>query len=127
MTSGSLLDDRSLYVRLGGEAAVAAVVDGFYERVLADGDLAPYFDGVGMERLRSHQRAFVARALGGPDRYAGRPIGVAHRDREISRAAFAKVVAHLTDTLRALGVGSDDIATIAAVLAPLEAHVVSPT
>jgi hypothetical protein len=40
MTTTPLLDDSSLYVRLGGEAAVAALVDGFYERVLADADLA---------------------------------------------------------------------------------------
>ena len=125
MTRASHLDDRSLYARLGGEVAVAAVVDGFYERVLADPDLVHYFDGVGMERLRAHQRAFIAVALGGPDCYTGRPVDATHRDLHISGAAFTKVVAHLTDTLRTLGVDSEDIASIAAVLAPLQPHVVS--
>jgi hemoglobin len=127
MTTAPLLDDSSLYVRLGGEAVVAAVVDGFYERVLADADLAHYFDGVVMEGLRAHQRAFVAVALGGADRYVGRSVDVAHRGLGVSGVAFAKVVAHLVDTLKALGVDSDDISTIASVLAPLEAHVVSST
>jgi hemoglobin len=123
----SLLDDQSLYARIGGEPAVAAAVDGLYERILDDPDLASYFGGVGIEQLKAHQRTFVTMALGGPERYAGRRLDDAHRHLEITDTAFAKVVGHLTETLSALGVDSEAISAIAGALAPLAPQIVSST
>jgi len=40
---------KTLYERLGGEDAIAAVVDEFYDRVMADGQVAGYFDDVDMQ------------------------------------------------------------------------------
>ena len=40
-TTGGALSD---YEAIGGGSAVSAVVNDFYERVLADPQLAPYFD-----------------------------------------------------------------------------------
>ena len=36
-----------IFVRIGGHPAVAATVDGLYERILADDTLAPTFAGLG--------------------------------------------------------------------------------
>lgn len=59
----------SVYEQIGGSASVQAAVDIFSDRVTADGRLAAWFDGVDMRRLKAHQRAFTAAALGGPETY----------------------------------------------------------
>ena len=45
----------SLYVRIGGAAAVQATVEVFYQRVMADQLLAPFFDGVDMGKQKAKQ------------------------------------------------------------------------
>ena len=99
----------SIYDSIGGGPAVAAAVDDFYVRVTGDPSLAPYFDATLMGRLKSHQRAFIAAALGGPQLYAGRDKAAAHAELSISDADFDAVVGHLVATLASLEVpGGDD-------------------
>jgi hemoglobin len=53
-------DVTTAYARIGGAPAVRAVVDRFYERLLADAELRVYFAGLGEEAmagLRRHQAA----------------------------------------------------------------------
>ncbi len=72
-------ENMSLYDRVGGEETITRLVDAFYERVLADEELAPFFSGTSMDKQRRMQREFFAVALGGPIKYSGRPLGDAHR------------------------------------------------
>jgi hemoglobin len=69
----------ALYDEIGGAPAVRAALDAFYPRVLADATLGPFFLGVDIERLKTSQEGFFARALGGPDAYTGRSLQDAHR------------------------------------------------
>lgn len=89
----------TLYERLGGERAIEAVIGDFYDRVLADPLLAPFFEGVERDRLRRMQREFFAAALGGPIRYTGRPLTVVHAGRGIRTRHLARFLEHLTATL----------------------------
>jgi hemoglobin len=116
----------SIYDEIGGADAVAAAVDIFYQRVLADPELAPYFTDTDLRALAGHQRAFIAAALGGPELYAGRDLSVAHHGRGIDDAAFDGVVGHLAATLAELGVPETTIAEIADRLGPLRPQVVAP-
>jgi hemoglobin len=102
----------ALYELVGGHEALAAAVAVFYQRVLADPELRPWFDGVDISRLRSHQRAFLAGALGGPDLFAGRDLGAAHRGLRVTDRAFDSVLDHLACTLRDLGVNTIVVARI---------------
>jgi hemoglobin len=113
----------SIYDEIGGTAAVSAAVDQFYERVVADPALAPYFDGTDMIRLKKHQRAFIAAAIGGPEPYLGRNMAEAHARLAITSADFDRVVGHLVDTLEALGVPAPIIGTIGETLAPLKGEI----
>jgi hemoglobin len=110
----------SIYDAIGGAASVAAAVDRFYERVLADEQLAGYFDGVDLTRLRSHQRGFIAAAIGGPEVYAGRSMKEAHAALHVQPEHFDRVVVHLVDTLTELGVPAPVISEIGGRLAPLK-------
>jgi hemoglobin len=115
----------SLYERIGGAPAVAAAVDGLYARIVADPDLSSYFEGVDMERLQAHQRAFISGALGGPERYQGRRLDDAHRRLDITPEAFATVADHLVETLVALGVEPSVVAAVADAVGSLQPQVVT--
>jgi hemoglobin len=115
----------SIYEKIGGEAALVAVVDDFYERVLADSELAAFFDGVNMSRLKGMQIEFFAAALGGPDEYRGRSMKDVHRGRGIGAHHFDVVAKHLVGALRAAGVSEKSTKSIIGVVAPLASDVVS--
>ena len=115
----------SIFEQIGGRPAVAAAVDGLYERLLADPVIAPYFAGTDMERQKRHMRAFMAVALGGADLYAGRDMHSAHARLGITHDAFDRVVTHLVATLASLGLPGETIAAIGAKLAPLRAQIVT--
>jgi hemoglobin len=115
----------SIYDEIGGAGAVSAAVDDFYARLLADDGLASFFAATDLRRLKAHQRAFIAAALGGPEIYAGRDMAAAHAGLEISEADFDAVVGHLVDTLASLGVPDATIASIGGALAPLRGDVVT--
>lgn len=53
----------TLYDRLGGDDAVKAVVEDFYNRLLQDDRLARFFEGQRVERLRAHQLRFLKMAF----------------------------------------------------------------
>lgn len=115
----------SIYDSIGGAGAVRAAVDDFYARVLADGQLAPFFSGTDLNRLKAHQRAFIAAAIGGPEIYQGRDMASAHADLGIADSDFDAVVGHLVDTLSELGVPEETIGQIGSVLAPLRSDIVT--
>ena len=50
----------SIYDDIGGAEALAATVDEFYVRVSADPLLAPYFADSNIDRVKAHQRSFIA-------------------------------------------------------------------
>ncbi len=102
----------SSYDASSGAPAVGAAVDDFYVRVIADPGLAPYFVTTDLQRLKTHQRAFIAAALGGPEIYAGRDMAAAHAGIPISDADFDAVVGHLVDTLTGLAVPAEIIGQI---------------
>jgi hemoglobin len=94
----------SIYESIGGGSALAAVVDDFYVRVLADPQLAGFFAGANMQKLKGRQVQFFAAALGGPDPYRGTSMRKAHAGRGIRQADFDKVAVHLVAALAAAGV-----------------------
>ncbi|MFC5366978.1 group I truncated hemoglobin [Salinirubrum litoreum] len=110
----------TLYERLGGSDAIEAVVDEFYDRVLADAQLAPYFEDVDMARQRAHQTAFIAAVTGGPAEYDGDDMREAHAHLDLSESDFAAVAGHLDDALAECGVDDGDRETVVAEVASLE-------
>lgn len=96
------------YERIGGAEAVASLVDAFYERVLADEELAPFFEHADMDRLHEMQRMLFSMALGGPTSYEGRPIAHAHQGRGIRREHFQRFVEHLFEAVDAFDLDERD-------------------
>ena len=101
-------EDTTLYERLGGDSAIAQMIDDFYGRVLVDEELAPFFDGAAMDKLRNMQREFFGAALGGPIQYSGRSLTEIHAGMGIETRHFVRFVEHLFDTLKEQPIDDDD-------------------
>jgi hemoglobin len=110
-----------------GEAAVEVAVDKFYRLVMADPELSPLFDGIDLERLRAHQKAFVVMALGGPNKFSGRGLRNAHADLagRIGDYEFDKVAGHLGRALSELGVDANVRASVLEVVSTTRADVLN--
>ena len=99
---------QSLYERLGGDLAIKGITEAFYDRVLADVELKPFFEHTAMDKQRCMQHEFLSAALGAPMAYTGKSMAYAHQGRGIKMQHFAKFVQHFLDTLRDLGVSEQD-------------------
>jgi len=102
----------TLFERVGGEQMIAEVVDDFYDRVLADPELKPFFRNTSIDKLRSMQREFFGAALDGPVTYTGKPLSHVHHGRGITKHHFTLFVNHLLDTLRDRGINDQDVTDI---------------
>jgi hemoglobin len=91
----------TLFDRVGGEQGVKNLVRSFYDRVLCDSELAPFFEDASIDRLFAMQYEFFAAALDGPVKYSGLSVYKAHFGRGIEKEHFARFVNHLIDTLQA--------------------------
>lgn len=99
----------TLFERVGGEQAISGLIDEFYDRVVADPDLKPFFKNTSMEKLRRMQFEFFSAALDGPILYTGRPLSHVHHGRGITKNHFALYVDHLIGTLRDHGINEQDV------------------
>ena len=120
-TDLSAIEEISVYQAIGGRTALAAAVDDFYGRLLADPVLGPFFPGGAGARHRAYVVTLLGEALGGPERYRGPDIAAAHGGLGITDAHFDLAAAHLYATLDGLGVPrhlSDHIVGIVAGLRP---------
>ena len=115
----------SIYDAIGGETALAAVVDDLYERVTGDPELAGFFAGTNMAKLKGRQVEFFAAALGGPHTYTGATMREAHRGRGIGQEHFDLVAGHLIAALGAAHVPGETINQITGLLGPLAPEIVS--
>lgn len=112
------------YDRIGGASAVSVVVNNFYEKVVADPQLADFFTQVDMPRLKRHQVLLISYVLGGPAKYDGRELRDAHADLPITGEHFKLVVTHLVAALEEAGVPEEIIGRLGEALAGTEQDIV---
>jgi hemoglobin len=102
------LAEKTLYERLGGEAAVKAVVDDFVARAAADTRVNFTRKGTGQEweptppnvaRLKRSLVQMVGAVTGGPQKYEGRSMKDVHKGMKITGAEFDALAADLKATL----------------------------
>jgi hemoglobin len=115
----------TIYDRIGGHEAIEVVVEDFYVRVLADSQLAGFFTGTNMNRLKGKQVEFFAAALGGPEPYTGAPMRQVHQGRGITVHHFTLVAGHLADALAAAGVPPPTVTEILGAVGPLATEIAS--
>ena len=122
---------KSLYERLGGVYAIAAVVDDFIDRIMIDPRLNanPHVDEAhhkvpraGFKYLVTEQ---VCHAAGGPQRYSGRTMADSHIHLHITATEWAAFLDDLTQTFDRFGVPPAERAELFAIVESTRADIVT--
>ena len=96
-------DDR-LYQALGGRDRIQAFTDDFYDSMLKDARLAPFFDGINQKHLKHVLADYFCVVAGGPCVYDGVGMKDAHAHLAITKADFNALVEHLQRAMDRAGV-----------------------
>jgi hemoglobin len=117
----------TLYKRLGGYDAIAAVTDDFIGRLAADKQLARFFGGVSADsqkKLRQHVVDQLCEATGGPCIYTGRTMKASHTGLGIAESDWQAAVKHLVGTLDKFKVPEKEKGELLAIASSLKADIV---
>ncbi|MGH6926408.1 MAG: group I truncated hemoglobin [Propylenella sp.] len=117
----------SLYKRLGGYDAIAAVTDDFVGRLLKDEMFARFFAGFSTDskkRVRRELVDFVCEKTGGPCFYLGRDMKTVHEGIGITKAEWDRALVLFGETLKALNVPEAESQELAGLITPLEKDIV---
>ena len=101
------MSDKSLYERLGGYDAIAAVIDAVMVRIKSDDKLRRFYDHRGTDGIAREQQLFVdflCASTGGPVVYTGRDMKTAHIGMRLDEEDWQRGREHLAATLEALEV-----------------------
>ena len=118
------MNQQTLYDRLGGAAAVTAVVDDFVARCAADSRINGKFARTDIPRLKAMLVEQVSAATGGPVQYTGRSMAETHRGMGVTGGEFEALVEDLLATLNQFNVPSSLQTELIGILAPIRADVV---
>ena len=92
----------TLYARLGGYDAIAAVAEDLVARLQADKQLGRYWQHRGEDGVRREKQLlidFLCASAGGPLLYVGRDMKTSHRGMAITEADWRLFSGHLQATL----------------------------
>jgi hemoglobin len=123
-----MAEQKSLYSRLGGYDAIAAVVDDLLPRLQSDQLLVRFWSSPRSadtnRRERQYAIDFIAAAAGGPTFYLGRDMKTAHAGMGIDAEDYAAFGRHLGAVLAKFNVPPAETAEVMAFLASLEAEII---
>jgi hemoglobin len=121
---------RSLYDRVGGEKAIRAVVNDFVTAAAADPKVDFTRGGkwqasdAHVMTLKDHLVAMLGNAFGGPQKYTGRTMKVAHQGMGITPDQFGAIAGHLKATLEKHKVPTAEIGEIMAIAASTASDII---
>ena len=115
---------KSLYERLGGEAAISAVIDDFVGRVAADARINGKFAKSDVERVKFHLKEQVCAVTGGPCKYTGNSMTAAHKNMKVTEGEFNALVEDLVATLDKFNVPAQEKGEVLGALGPLKNQIV---
>lgn len=121
------MKEKSLYERLGGYDALAAVTDDFLGRLLKDKMLAKFFVGASndsKQKIRQHIVDFLCVATGGPCVYTGRDMKTVHHGLMITKEEWDVSVKHLVATLEKFKVPEKEKGEVLTAIGGLEKDIV---
>lgn len=117
----------SLYERLGGYNAIAAVVDSVMVRMTTDPQLARYFAGHGEDsrkRLRQLQLDMICQATGGPCFYPGRDMKTVHKGMGINGSEWQAAITNIIGVLDNFNVPDAEQKEVLALLNSIKGDIV---
>jgi hemoglobin len=118
---------KSLYKRLGGYDALAAVTDDFITRLATDKTLGRFFVGASdnsKTRIRQLVKDQLCAVTGGPCMYIGRDMKTSHKGLGITEEDWNIAVKHLLATLTKFKVPEKEQNEVAGAISGLKADIV---
>jgi hemoglobin len=97
----------TLYERLGGYDAIAAVTKDLMIRIKADPQLGRFYKYRGDDGIQREEQLlvdFLCSSAGGPMYYTGRDMKTLHIGMKLSESDWSALLGHLNDTLEAFQV-----------------------
>jgi len=107
--------DDSLYTRLGGYDAVAAVAENLLGRLTTDAQLGRFWENRGDDGVAREKQLlidFLCDSSGGPLLYTGRNMTTSHRGMGISESDWQLFIGHLKDTLAEFSLPEQETADV---------------
>ncbi len=101
------MNTTTLYERLGGYDAIAAVVDALMVRIKDDDKLRRFYDHRGADGIAREQQLlvdFLCASTGGPMVYTGRDMKPLHVGMRLDEEDWKRAMLHLTAALDAFEV-----------------------
>ena len=118
---------KSLYLRLGGYDAIAAVVDDLLPRLREDSLLGRFWTSPRSVDTNNRERQlaidYIAAAAGGPTIYLGRDKKLAHKGMGITKADYAAFMRCLSVTLNTFEVPEPERGEVVAFALGLEPQI----
>lgn len=118
----------SLYTRLGGYDAIAAVVDDLLARLRSDALLGRFWTSPRSVDTHNRERQlavdFVAASAGGPTFYLGRDMKLAHEGMGITKEDYVAFMRCLSATMDTFAVPEPERGEVVAFITSLEAQIV---
>lgn len=121
------MSGKSLYERLGGYDAIAAVTGDLLPRLQGDARLGRFWAHRGDDGLRREKQLlidFLCASAGGPLFYTGRDMTTTHRGMRIDQADWSVFLDHLRATLDAFQVPAAERAEVVAFIESTKAEIV---
>src|SRR5215467_13541710 len=118
-----------LFDLVGGNHTVSAAVESFYDKVLADDSLRPFFKRTDMAHLRARQSMFISMLLGGQVVYTGKEIHEAHtraRSHGLNDRHFDLFLTHFREALEEVGVNAEEAGKVIGLLENRRKAVLNP-
>ncbi|HEY4655812.1 MAG TPA: group 1 truncated hemoglobin [Cyclobacteriaceae bacterium] len=118
----------NIFSKIGGINAVHEIVDLFYDKVLADPRVNFFFKDADMNVQRGKMKAFLMMALGGPVKFTGKDMRLAHTHLVrggLRDSHFDAVAVHLVAALRECGVDDSVCSQIATMAERVRAEVLN--
>lgn len=123
-TASASAAEKTLFVRLGGQPAINAVVDDFAGRVLADTRINAKFAKSDPTRLVANLKTFMCKATGGGCAYTGNDMKVAHHNMGVTQGEFGALVEDLVASLDKFKVPDKEKGELLGALGPLGPQIV---
>lgn len=115
---------KSLYDRLGGLSAITGVVDKFVANLAADERVNKRFAKANLSRLKIRLVQQICETSGGPCKYQGQPMAVAHKGMNITEAAFNATGEDLGKALDEMKVPAKEKGELLAAIGSLQSQIV---
>lgn len=115
----------TLYERLGSNAGVTALVNGFLPSIALDARINTFFANANPTRLTQLLIEQFCSLTGGPEKYTGRTMKETHAPMTIRKIHFDAMIEDITKALESQKVPEKERGELLAILNPMAADIVA--